>query len=395
MSAKPVLGVNPRLTTLMIAAAVSPLAINIFVPSMPQLVAWFKTDYATAQLGLSLFLAAMAVLQLVIGPLSDRFGRRPVMLSGIAFFLGGTVICIFAPTIEAFLAGRLVQAFAVAGIVLSRAVVRDLVSREKAASAIGYVTMGMSVAPMLGPAIGGLIDEHFGWQASFVFLGVLGTAALAMIAVNLPETNVHRGAPIGEQFRHYRSLLTSGAYWLYAGTGSLGSAVFFAFLGGAPALASGPLALSPSQYGAWFAISAVGYMLGNFIAGRFSERLGIRRMIRWGALVTLAGCAMPLALFHFAGVSTFAVFAPMLLVGMGNGMLLPNTTAAAISVRPDAAGAASGLIGSAQTGIGAALSIIAGIAVAGGTGAMAFGGVVFAAGLLSTFLAFACPRPAR
>ena len=144
----PVLGVNPRLTSLMIVAAVSPLAINIFLPSIPKLIEYFKTDYATAQLGLSLFLAAMSVLQLLIGPLSDKYGRRPIMTGGIIMFLLGTLICLAAPSIHIFLFGRLVQAFAVAGIVLSRAIVRDLVTREKSASAIGYVTMGMAVAPI-------------------------------------------------------------------------------------------------------------------------------------------------------------------------------------------------------------------------------------------------------
>ncbi|MCU0830158.1 MAG: multidrug effflux MFS transporter [Rhizobiaceae bacterium] len=388
----PVLGVNPRLTTLMIAAAMSPLAINIFVPSLPQIVTHFSTTYATAGLGLSLFLAAMAVLQLIIGPLSDRFGRRPVMLGGVGLFIIGTGLCLFAPSIEAFLAGRLVQACAVAGIILSRAIVRDLVSREKAASAIGYVTMGMAVAPMIAPAIGGLLDEWYGWQASFVFLGFLGAMGLIALAANLPETNAHRGAPMAEQLSHYGKLSRTPAFWLFAAAGSSGSAVFFAFLGGAPALASGPLGLSPSQYGLWFAIGAIGYMIGNFMSGRFSERVGIDRMIRSGALITLAGCALPALLFATLGLSAAALFGPTLLLGIGNGMLLPNTTAAAISVRPDAAGAASGVIGSAQTAIGAILSATAGAVVAGGEAPMALALLIAGASLIATVFAYACPR---
>jgi MFS transporter, DHA1 family, multidrug resistance protein len=390
--APPVLGVNPRLTTLMIAAAMSPLAINIFVPSMPQIVTHFSTTYAMAGLGLSLFLAAMAVLQLLIGPLSDRFGRRPVLLGGVALFILGTFICIHAPTIEVFLAGRLVQACAVAGIILSRAIVRDLVSREQSASAIGYVTMGMAVAPMIAPALGGLLDELYGWQASFYFLALLGVAGLAILLTNLPETNTHRGAPMAEQMRQYRNLLATPAFWLFVAAGGSGSAVFFAFLGGAPALASGPLGLSPSEYGLWFAIGAVGYIIGNFIAGRFSVRIGMDRMIRVGAAVTLAGCVMPAILFQSVGLSAIALFAPMLLLGIGNGMLLPNTMAAAISVRPEAAGAASGVMGSAQTAIGAALSALAGIMVAGGTAPMALALLFAASSSLALVLGFACPR---
>ena len=392
MSKLPVLGVNPRLTSLMIVAAVSPLAINIFLPSMPKLVDHFKTDYATASLGLSLFLAAMSVLQLIIGPLSDKYGRRPVLIGGILMFLVGTVICLVAPSIKLFLLGRLVQAFAVAGIVLSRAIVRDLVSREKSASAIGYVTMGMAIAPMIGPAIGGLLDEHYGWQASFILLGVLGAIALAFVVTNIPETNASRGAPMKSQLSNYRLLISTPAFWLYALTGSTAAGVFFGFLGGAPALASGPLGLSPSSYGLWFAITAFGYLVGNFISGRYSERQGIRRMIIMGTFIALAGCSMPFLLFPTLGVSPLALFGPMLLVGIGNGMALPSTTAAAVSVRPEAAGAASGLIGALQTAFGAILSSICGIVVAGGTAPVAFAAVIFGVGIVSVVLALIKPR---
>ena len=392
MNKPPILGINPRLTSLMIVAAVSPLAINIFLPSIPKLVEFFKTDYATAQLGLSLFLAAMSVLQLIIGPLSDKYGRRPIMIGGITLFLVGTAICLQATTIELFLSGRLVQAFAVAGIVLSRAIVRDLVSREKAASAIGYVTMGMAVAPMIGPAIGGLLDELYGWQSSFILLGVLGTIALGFVIVNVPETNANRGAPLLSQLASYRLLLTTPAFWLYALTGATASGVFFGFLGGAPAIASGPLGLSPSSYGLWFAITAFGYLVGNFISGRYSERQGIRRMITMGTFIALSGCAMPFLLFPTLGVSALALFGPMLLVGIGNGMALPSTTAAAVSVRPEAAGAASGLIGALQTGIGAILSSLCGVVVAGGKAPIVFAAVIFGVGIISVILATLKPR---
>jgi MFS transporter, DHA1 family, multidrug resistance protein len=388
----PTLGVNPRLTTLMIAAAMSPLAINIFVPSMPQIETHFQTSYAMVGLGLSLFLAAMAVLQLIIGPLSDYYGRRPILIGGVALFIVGTFVCLYAPSIEVFLLGRLIQAFAVAGIILSRAIVRDLVSREGAASAIGYVTMGMAVAPMIAPAIGGLLDELYGWQASFYFLAALGLIGLLIIWGNLPETNAHRGAPISEQAKQYKSLLTAPQFWLFAAAGSTGSAVFFSFLGGAPALASGPLELSPSLYGLWFALGAIGYIIGNFIAGRFSVAMGIDRMIRSGAVITLIGCSMPAILFYAFGLSAPALFGPMLLLGIGNGMLLPNTMAAAISVRPEAAGAASGIMGSAQTAIGAALSALAGIVVADGTAPMALAILFAVSSAVGCVCAYACPR---
>ena len=359
---------RPHLATLVLASAISPLAINIFVPSMPSLAAHFGTSYSSVQLGLSLYLGATAVLQLVIGPLSDILGRRPVLLGGMMLFIAGTVLTLLAPSVEVFLAGRVVQSAAAAGIVLSRAVVRDLVAQERAASMIGYVTMGMAVAPMVGPAIGGVVDDLFGWRASFWLLLALGFAALAALHVNLPETNTQRGPPLRQQLHIYAELLRSVRFWLFALSATLATSVFFAFLGGAPAIASGPLAMSPAAYGLWFALCALGYMIGNFVSGRYSERVGVRYMVFGGAMVTLAG---PLATWLANASGQFgiaALFLPMLLVGIGNGMTIPNATAGAISVRPDAAGAASGLLGSIQIGLGALASIVAGILVTGADG---------------------------
>jgi MFS transporter, DHA1 family, multidrug resistance protein len=194
------------------------------------------------------------------------------------------------------------------------------------------------------------------------------------------------------QLANYRLLLIMPAFWLYALTGATSAGVFFGFLGGAPALASGPLGLSPSSYGLWFAITAFGYVVGNFISGRFSESQGIRRMIIMGTLIALSGCAMPFLLFPTIGVSSLALFGPMLLVGIGNGMALPNATAAAVSVRPEAAGAASGLMGALQTAFGAILSSICGIVVDGGAAPVAFAAVIFGVGIISVVLASLKPR---
>ncbi len=356
---------RPRLVTLVLASTLSPLAINIIVPSMPSLAEHFGTSYATVQLGLSLYLASMAGLQLLIGPLSDFFGRRPVMLGGILLFIVGTLLTLVAPDVYTFLAGRLVQTASAAGLVLSRAVVRDLFAQERAASMIGYVTMGMAVAPMVGPAIGGVLDTAFGWRSSFWLLLALGVVTFGALYVNLPETNARRGTPIRAQLRIYGELLQSFGFWLFALAGTLASAVFFGFLGAGPAIASGPLAMSPAAYGLWFALCALGYMIGNFISGRYSERVGVARMILTGALISLAGPLATLALYALDLFGVIALFVPMLLVGVGNGMTLPNATAGAISVRPDAAGAASGLLGSIQIGAGAASSVIAGLLVLG------------------------------
>src|SRR5690606_11396506 len=164
----------PHIVTLVMAAATAALASNLFLPSLPGMADYFDADYAIVQLTVSGYLAATAVLQLGIGPASDRFGRRPVMLASFAVFTLATLAAAFAPTIEVLLAFRVLQAFAASGMVLSRAIVRDTVETNEAASRIGYITMGMTLAPMIGPFVGGLLDELYGWQATFHLLFAFG-----------------------------------------------------------------------------------------------------------------------------------------------------------------------------------------------------------------------------
>ena len=355
---EPKLGRNPSMATLILVAAVSPLAINMFVPSMPGLAVAFDAPYAKVQLGLSLYMAATAMLTLGAGPLSDRYGRRPVLLGGMVLFILGTLMILFAPDLNWFLAGRVLQSGSAAGIVLSRVVVRDLVDRERAASAIGYVTMGMAVAPMIGPAIGGVLDEHFGWQASFIMLLAVGAIALGAALANLPETKPADPPSQGGQLGRYGRLLANPLYLLFVASGSSASAVFFGFLGGGPAIANGLLGLSASQYGLWFAATAAGYMLGNFLSGRHAMRVGVPRMIVLGAVTTLTGTLIPVLLFSSGIATALALFGPMFLVGVGNGLTLPSATSGAISVDPAASGVASGLLGSIQIGLGAGISVL-------------------------------------
>ena len=152
----------PNIFTLILLAGVSALCMNIFLPSLPSMTEYFDTDYGVMQLSIAVYLAVNAVLQIVVGPISDKFGRRPVILAGLAIFLAATIGCIYAPNAAVFLTFRMLQAAVVVAMVLSRAVVRDMVSADEAASMIGYVTMGMTVVPMLGPALGGLLDSAFG-----------------------------------------------------------------------------------------------------------------------------------------------------------------------------------------------------------------------------------------
>lgn len=359
----------PHIFTLIVLTGLGALSMNVFLPSLPQMTEHFATDYRVMQLTVALYLAVNAALQIVIGPISDRYGRRPVLLGGVGIFLLATLGCIFAPSIEIFLFFRMVQAVVVVGLVLGRAVVRDMYPADQAASQIGYVTMGMAVVPMIGPAIGGVLDESFGWQANFWLLFALGVLVLALTWRDLGETARATSASFAAQFREYPELLASRRFWGYCLAAAFASGAFFAYLGGAPYVGSEVFGLSPALVGFFFGAPALGYFFGNWTSGRFSVRLGINAMILWGTVISAAGLVMSLILFMLGLKTAVVFFGFMTFVGFGNGMVLPNATSGMLSVRPHLAGTASGLGGAIMIGGGAALSALAGALLTGGNGA--------------------------
>ncbi|MEE8271123.1 MAG: multidrug effflux MFS transporter [Alphaproteobacteria bacterium] len=358
---------KPPIAILVAVSAVGPLALNIFMPSMPGLPAIFDTDYATVQLTLSLFLIGLAVAQLAYGPLSDRFGRRPPLLVGMLLFILGSAVGLLATSIATVIVGRIIQAIGgCAGLVLARAIVRDLYDRNRSASVIAYITMAMVVVPMLAPLIGGFLDDWFGWRSNFWFVGGFAAVVTAFALLLLHESNHRRTSlpGIGGMIVSYRRLLRSPVFRGYAFMTTFSSAGFFAFLGGAPYVMIELMGRSPSEYGLYFIMSAVGYMAGNFMSGRGSVRLGIDRMIGMGVGFSLLGGLTMLALALVGFMTPMALFGPMVLYAIGNGLTIPNGIAGAISVHPRIAGAASGLAGFLQMAIGAGASALVGHLVA-------------------------------
>lgn len=349
----------PHILTLVIIAGVAALCMNVFLPSLAAMAVYFETDYAVMQFAVSGYLAATACLQLVIGPLSDRFGRRPVMLVSIAIMILATLVCGFATTTGVFMAGRVAQAAIVSAFVLARAIVRDMVPMEQAASMIGYITMGMSVVPMIGPTIGGILNDVSGWQASFALLAILGVVILALAWFDLGETNDSKSTSFSEQFHAWPELLRSPLFWGYALTSTFSSGMFFSFLGGAPFVGSVIYGLSPAMLGLQFFFMATGYMIGNFISGRYASRIGITIMMLSGNVIGLAGILAAIALTGIGIHSAYVFFVPLALIGVGNGVTLPSANAGMVSVQPHLAGSASGLGGAMTIGGGAALSVLA------------------------------------
>ena len=360
----------PTVFTLVMLAGIAALTMSIFLPSLPNMTAYFETDYRLMQLSVAVYLAMNAVLQVIVGPLSDRYGRRPVILWGCGLFCVATAGCLIAQAVETFLFFRMAQAVIVTSMVLSRAVVRDMVPANEAASMIGYVTMGMSVAPMIGPAIGGALDAAFGWQASFWLLLFAGLGLWALSWFDLGETAKATSTSMAAQIRDYPELLTSPRFWGYAMGAAFTSGAFFAYLGGAPYVGVTLFNMDPATVGAFLGAPAIGYFCGNFLSGRYSQRLGINTMVLRGSLFSCTGIGLMALLFSAGIESRFVFFGLMTCVGVGNGLVLPNATAGMLSVRPHLAGTASGLGGAMMIGGGAALSALAGAALGTGNSAM-------------------------
>lgn len=385
----------PHAFTLVMLAGLSALTMNIFLPSLPGMAKWFEVPYALMQLSVALYLGLSALLQIAIGPISDRYGRRKVVLGALVLFLLATIGTLLAPNATVFLFFRMAQAVVAAGMVLSRAIVRDMVSDAEAASMIGYVTMGMSLVPMIGPVIGGFLDEAFGWQASFSLLLLIGLGVTALVWADLGETSAPKEGRFIDQLRGYPALLSSRRFWGYCMAAAFSSGCFFVYLGGAPYVGNEIFKLSSRDVGLLFSLTAIGYLVGNFLSGRYSVRVGMNRMVLLGALTTTAAIGS-LTLVTLAGLSGPVVFFALTMpMGVGNGLCLPNANAGILSVRPELAGTAAGLGGAIMIGGGAALAALAGRLLGPGSSEMPLIWLMLASSIGSVFAILLVMQRAR
>ena len=359
----------PHIATLILLPGMGAAAMNIFLPSLNHMAEDFDVPYALMQLSVPVYLILSAVLQVVIGPVSDKFGRRAVTLWGVGIFLVCTIGTLLATSAELFLVFRMGQGTIAVGMVLSRAAVRDMYDQNDAASMIGYVTMGMALVPMIAPVIGGAMDALFGWRSIFWLLVILGALTYYMAWADMGETAISSGKTLVEQFREYPELINSPRFWLYALSSAFCSGAFFSYLGGAPFIGTEIYNMNAFWLGVFFGAPAVGYGFGNYLTGRLAGRTGVDILILWGCIISVAGVAISLVLI-LAGLGTAATFFGfMTFVGLGNGLVIPNATAGLLSVRPRLAGTASGLGGALMIGGGAVLSALAGSLLTVETGA--------------------------
>lgn len=377
----------PRLLTLVLLSALSVLPVNMFLPSLSNIAEEFQADYTLVNLSIAGFAGTAAVLQLVMGPLSDRFGRRPILLAGLVIFVLASLGCVLATGIWAFLFFRMLQGAVISGYVVSLAIIRDTSRAQEAASLIGYVAMAWAVAPMLGPMSGGMLDELFGWRASFWAFVVLGLAVLALCWVDLGETNKAPSDTIMKQFRSYPELFRSRRFWAYALCMAFSTGAFYAFLGGAPLAAKTVFDMSPATLGFYMGTITAGFVLGSFLSGRYASRYPLTTMMIAGRIVACTGLVVGLLLFLAGAVHVISLFGPCVFVGLGNGLTMPSSSAGALSVRPKLAGSASGLAGALTVAGGAVISSITGAILTEDNSVYALLGVMLVSSLTALFAA--------
>ncbi|MDQ2092920.1 multidrug effflux MFS transporter [Rhodalgimonas zhirmunskyi] len=367
----PAVRTPPRLLTLILLTSISVLSLNMFLPSLKKIALEFEVDYGLASLSLGGYLAISALLQLVMGPMSDKLGRRPVLLAGVTLFTLASIGCALAGSIWVFLGFRVLQGGIVSGMVLSRAIVRDMAPPQEAARLLAMIGTAMALAPLMGPVIGGGLDEIFGWRANFWVFAGLGAGLFVLTWVDLGETNLTPSKSYTAQFRSYPELVSSKLFWAYCLLLVASVGGFYAFLGGAPQVGADLYGLTPSQLGLGMGSTSTGFMAGTFLSTRLARHYPITRLMVWGRLVAALGPALAIIAIALGAGHPAVLFCGAIFVGLGNGITLPGANAGVMSVAPHLAGSASGLSGALTVGGGAVITGVVGALVAHEWGAYA------------------------
>ena len=292
------------ITTLVLLAALPLLSLNMFLPSLGVMAQEFDVGYDAMALTISIYLLFTAVIQIISGPIADRVGRRPVVMIGLSIFILASIGCAQAESYQTFFIWRMLQGVIATASVLSRAVVGDLFAPKKSASILGYIAMGMSIAPILGPAIGGLMSEKFGWRVNFIIYCFFGLILLGLVFRKLPETRPNQNHSTKLLFNSYITLSLSSIFWTYSLIMAFGIAGFFVFVTGIPIVASTVFGKSEATIGVMIGSITCGFMAGSFISGKLASTRELDRMILYGRGLATVGLSICFVLL-LAGLSNF------------------------------------------------------------------------------------------
>jgi DHA1 family bicyclomycin/chloramphenicol resistance-like MFS transporter len=383
--------------TLLLAmlTALGPLSMDMYLVSLPDIAHVLAAPTARVQLTISSYLIGFAVGQVVYGPLSDRYGRRPVLLAAVAVYVISTFACAATQSVDPLIGARFLQGIGGSGsIVLARAIVRDLYSGVRAARELSLMSSISAFGPIVAPMIGGVFQTAFGWRASFIFMGCAAVIAAAVAARLLPETLRRRsGAPVSlwSMVGGFGSVLRHRGFVVYLGILTASYAGLFAWVSGASVVLQSVYGLSAVTFGFTFALGAAGYMVGALIAARLVVRLGLDRTMGLGAIVIAAG-GLALTAVVAAGIPGIWLVAAMALYLAGLGLAMPQAMAGALTPFPDSAGTAASLLGLVQQTVAAIVAAVIGGYL--GHSAWPVTGVVVAMGCI-TFLLWVLTRHLR
>jgi MFS transporter, DHA1 family, multidrug resistance protein len=389
--------VSKRLIALLTAMVmVGQMSTSLYVPSLPFLADDLGVDTAEVKLTMTVFLIAFALSQLVYGSVSDRFGRRPVLLTGMVIYVVATLICAVAPNIEILILGRFLQGVgACAGTAIARAVVRDRFERREATRALAIIAMAMAVSPALGPIIGGNLQVYFGWQANFAALAIFGVLVLIAAAIGLAES-IRQPDPTATQpsrmIANYRTLLSSSTYWGYMLVIGSCFAGLFAYMTSLPFVFIELLGFTPDLFGFVFIFTVIGYLMGSTTVSQIALHIDGDYLVLVGTTLMFAGGLVMVGFVLCEWVSAVTIVGPMAVFMFGFGITLPNATAGAISPFPHMAGVASAMLGFFQMAMAAVASIA--VAFLYDETALPMAAVICATGILAVLsrLALIAPR---
>lgn len=349
---------------LALLTSLGPLSTDMYLPSLPAMEQVFGADSASVQLTLSVFLGGFAFGQLFYGPLSDRLGRKPVILSGLMLYMVASLFCLFAPTVEALMVGRFFQALGASGpIVLARSVVRDLYTGDRAGRELARMGAVMGLVPALAPVLGGLLETGFGWQASFWAMTVFGLCLFTATRLGLSETLRHKASDPLSPFsvlRSYRIVGRNRVFVSYASMSSCTYAGLFAFISGSSFVLQQNYGLSELQYGFSFSICALAYVVGTFMGTALSSRFSAAVAFLSGGACLAAGGLFMIIGAVWLDAYAMAIIGPMMVYTTGVGIILPQSTARALMPLPERAGAASSFLGFSQMTLGALVGVVTG-----------------------------------
>lgn len=339
----------PLLLLIIAFLMMQPLSTDLYLASLPGMASGFNVPASTVQLTLSLFVIGFGGAQLIIGPLSDRFGRRPVLLYGLALYVMATVLCGLAPSIEVLIAARFLQALGCcSAVIIARAIVRDAYAPEHSARVIAKASTWLSLAPIFGPILGSYLQVTFGWRAAFAALGIFSACVMAATFLRLPETNAHknpRATELGGLIANYRVVLGSREFWAYALPGALSYGTIFSFISGSSFILIRVLDVPTAWFGYCFAFAVSGYMMGTIACRRLLPRLGMTRTFRIGTGLSFAAGALFLTMVAIGIVHWWLMLGAMFMTMTAHGINFPIAQSGSVSPFPKQAGTAAGLMG--------------------------------------------------